>query len=50
VFIRAFRHTLYDGAAPSGGTLAYLAVVSLASLMFGWFVFQKLNRRLAEEI
>lgn len=50
VYIRAFRHTLYDGAAPSWGTLTYLTVVALMSLAFGWFVFQKLNRRLAEEI
>lgn len=50
VFIRSFRHTLYDGALPSVGRLVYLLVVSFVSLGIGWFIFQKMNRRLAEEI
>jgi ABC-type polysaccharide/polyol phosphate export permease len=50
VFVRSFRHTMYDGASPSLGTLLYLVAVSSISLIAGWLIFRKLNRRLAEEI
>lgn len=50
VFVRAFRHTLYDGSVPTVGVLSYLGLLAAGSLLLGWFVFRKLNRRLAEEI
>lgn len=50
VFIQSFRRVLYDGAFPELGSVGYLCGVSLVSLGVGWFVFQKMNRRLAEEI
>lgn len=50
VFVRSFRHTLYDGAAVGPGKLAYLFGVSAVSLAAGSQIFRKLNRRLAEEI
>jgi len=50
VYVRGFRHTLYDGEAPSISKL--LVMLGYASAMFalGQFVFNKLNRRLAEEL
>jgi len=50
VFVRSFRHVMYDGAAPPWSQLAYMLVVSLVSMFFGLYVFRSLNRRVAEEI
>jgi ABC-type polysaccharide/polyol phosphate export permease len=50
VFIRSFRHTLYDGSLPRWPQLLYLLGVSLLTFFLGFFVFASLNRRVAEEI
>jgi ABC-type polysaccharide/polyol phosphate export permease len=50
VFIRSFRHTLYDGALPRWPQLLYLLVVSFLTFFLGFLVFASLNRRVAEEI
>ena len=50
VFVRGFRHTLYDGACPPLTNISFLVGVSLVSMGLGLFVFGRLNRRLAEEI
>lgn len=46
----AFRSTLYDGTAPSLGTLAGLTIVSFVTLYLGWKVFERLSNRFAEEL
>lgn len=46
----AFRSTLYDGTAPSAGTLLGLTIGSLVSLYVGWKVFERLSSRFAEEL
>ncbi|MEO5974084.1 MAG: ABC transporter permease [Ilumatobacteraceae bacterium] len=50
VFIQSFRHMLYSGRTPEWGSIAYLVGASVASFLFGWFVFGKLSRRIAEEL
>lgn len=50
VYIRGFRHTLYDGAAPTTTRLVAMFVYALAMFALGQVVFNKLNRRLAEEL
>lgn len=49
VFVRAFRHTLYDGTHPIPSSLLLIALYSFLSLLIGAAVFRRLNRRLAEE-
>lgn len=50
VFIMQFRHMLYSGASPDWGHLGYLVIVSLISFVAGWTIFQRLSRRIAEEL
>jgi ABC-type polysaccharide/polyol phosphate export permease len=50
VFIRAFRSTLYDAAAPEVSSLCFLAGISALSLVLGFIIFHSLTRRLAEEL
>lgn len=50
VFIIQFRHMLYSGASPDWGHFGYLVIVSAASLIGGWVIFQRLSRRIAEEL
>jgi ABC-type polysaccharide/polyol phosphate export permease len=49
-FAAAFRRTLYDGTAPGWKTVAALVVISIVSLVLGWMIFNRLSRRIAEEI
>ena len=49
IFVRSFRHTLYDGTSPPFGLMVLAAMYSCLSLSAGVIVFRKLNRRLAEE-
>jgi lipopolysaccharide transport system permease protein len=49
-FVEAFRRTLYDGRAPDFSTIAYLAVIAAVTLMAGWWIFERLSRRFAEEL
>lgn len=50
VFVMQFRHMLYSGASPNWGHFGYLAIVSAISLVAGWSIFQRLSRRIAEEL
>ena len=50
VFIRSFRHSLYDGSFPPISKMLYLAGVSIVSLIVGFVIFQLMNKRIAEEI
>ena len=50
VFIIQFRHMLYSGASPDWGHFGYLVIVSVASFFAGWTIFQRLSRRIAEEL
>ena len=50
VFVNAYRELLYDAAAPSISQLAIMAVVAFVSLSLGWMVFNRMGRRLPEEV
>lgn len=49
-FVTAYRNLLYDLRWPSGGTLVYLALVSIATFIAGYAVFKRYEGRLAEEL
>lgn len=49
LFIRSFRHALFDGRRPDLGALGILLLLAIASLSLGLSIFVKMNRRLAEE-
>ena len=50
VFIRAFRATTYHGTAPKLQDIGALVVAAAISLIIGLTTFNKLKRRLAEEL
>ena len=50
VFIRAFRATTYHGTAPKLQDVGALIVAAVISLIIGLATFNKLKRRLAEEL
>ena len=50
VFIRAFRATTYHGTAPKFQDVGVLFVAAIISLIVGLATFNKLKRRLAEEL
>jgi ABC-type polysaccharide/polyol phosphate export permease len=49
-FIEAYRDLLYHLRMPSIGHFLFMAVATAVSLVFGWWVFGKLEPRLAEEL
>jgi ABC-2 type transport system permease protein len=49
-FVEVYRDLLYDLRYPSFSSVAYLVVVSFATLAIGWSVFRRLEPRLAEEL
>ncbi len=49
-FIEAFRAVLYDLRFPHWSTIVYLLGWTIGSLLIGWWVFGKLEPRLAEEV
>jgi ABC-type polysaccharide/polyol phosphate export permease len=49
-FVEATRDCLYNLRLPPAGELAYLTVVSLATLALGVAVFTRLEAKLAEEL
>jgi ABC-2 type transport system permease protein len=49
MFVRSFRHIMFDGTHPDFGTLGILFAIAAGSLAAGLSVFVKFNRRLAEE-
>lgn len=50
VFVRAFRHTLYDGRGAEAGNILFLIIVSFSMFFIGFKIFHKFTRRLAEEL
>lgn len=50
VFIRAFRATTYHGTAPKLSDIGALVASAVISLIIGLATFNKLKRRLAEEL
>ena len=50
VFVRAFRHTLYDGRGAEAGDILFLVIVSFSMFFIGFKIFHKFTRRLAEEL
>ncbi|WP_320668547.1 ABC transporter permease [Patulibacter defluvii] len=46
-FAESFRTILYDGAVPSAGALAYMAIAATVALVGGWLIFRRLQRDLA---
>ena len=49
-FVGAYRRLLYDAGAPGWRTMVGLAVISFASLAIGWTIFNRMSRRLPEEV
>ncbi len=49
-FVEAFRDVMYDMRFPPLDHMAYLVGISLASLVFGMYVFGRLEGRIAEEL
>ena len=49
-FIRAFRATTYHGTSPELRDLGALSISAVFSLMIGFITFNRLKRRLAEEL
>jgi ABC-2 type transport system permease protein len=49
-FVEAFRNCLYDLRMPSAETMLYLVFAAAVSLAVGFFVFSRLEPRLAEEL
>jgi lipopolysaccharide transport system permease protein len=45
-----YRDVLYDLRFPDLGNLAYVAAWALALVSFGWWIFSRLEPRLAEEV
>jgi ABC-type polysaccharide/polyol phosphate export permease len=49
-FVGAFRSLLYDLRFPSIGSMGYMTAWSVGMLIFGYLMFNKFERRLAEEV
>ena len=49
MFVRSFRHTLFDGTHPDLGTMGILLSISVSTLAVGLLIFVRFNKRLAEE-
>lgn len=49
-FVNTYRELLYDATAPSLPRLGAMVVAAFASLALGWAVFNRMGRRLPEEV
>jgi ABC-type polysaccharide/polyol phosphate export permease len=49
-FVQAYRNLMYDLRWPTAGNIAYVVLVSAATLVAGAFVFRRFEGRLAEEL
>jgi ABC-type polysaccharide/polyol phosphate export permease len=49
-FVGAFRDVLYDLRFPPLWDIAYITLWAVGALVVGYWVFGKLDRRLAEEV
>jgi len=50
VYVRGFRHSIYDGAFVGWAELGAAALFALIAMTLGWMIFTKLSRRFAEEL
>lgn len=50
VYLRALRHTTYDGRFPGMADIVFCLVVAPVSLLIGLQVFKRLSHRVAEEV
>jgi ABC-2 type transport system permease protein len=50
VFVQCYRDAMYDLTFPAWTSIGYLILWSIAFMALGLMVFQKLDRRLAEEV
>jgi ABC-type polysaccharide/polyol phosphate export permease len=50
VFVRSFRHTMYDGRGPRAVDFLAMLLFATGSLLAGRFFFRRGTRRLAEEL
>ena len=50
VYLRALRHTVYDGRFPGTGDIVYCVVAATISVLLGLCVFKAFSRRIAEEL
>jgi ABC-type polysaccharide/polyol phosphate export permease len=49
-FVSTYRDLLYDAKAPSLIRLGVMLLSAILSLSIGWFVFNRMGRRLPEEV
>jgi ABC-2 type transport system permease protein len=49
-FVNTYRDLLYDATAPSLARLAAMVISAFASLAIGWAIFNRMGRRLPEEV
>ncbi len=49
-FVEVYRRCLYDAGAPGWKTLVALVAISFVSLVAGWMIFNRMSRRLPEEV
>jgi len=49
-FVGAYRSLLYDLAFPSVGSMAYMTAWAIGSIVFGYYMFQRFQQRIAEEV
>jgi ABC-type polysaccharide/polyol phosphate export permease len=48
--VEGFRDVLYYQEMPPAGSLAYLTGAAVVALVGGWWVFQRFEPRMAEEL
>jgi ABC-type polysaccharide/polyol phosphate export permease len=49
-FVETYRRLLYDASAPGWKTMVGLLTISAVSLTVGWTIFNRMSRRLPEEV
>ena len=49
-FVEVYRRLLYDAGAPGWKTMVGLTIIAFVSLAIGWAIFNRLSRRLPEEV
>jgi len=49
-FVETYRRLLYDAGSPGLPTFLGLVITSFASLAIGWAIFNRMSRRLPEEV
>jgi hypothetical protein len=49
-FVTTYRDLLYDAKAPSALRLGMMLISAVVSLVIGWAIFNRMGRRLPEEV